>query len=68
MVKVPIEEREQFPRVGARARCLKRFERDLEAWLDTPAGRFAAWHARRTVVEARAADGEEAGRARGFSS
>jgi hypothetical protein len=44
---VPTEERVDFPSVGARARLLKRFERDLAAWLDTPAGRFAVFSARR---------------------
>ena len=28
MDRVPIEERRDFPLVGARARCLNRFERD----------------------------------------
>lgn len=36
----------QFPRHGARARLIARFERDFEAWLDTPEGRFAVWQAR----------------------
>jgi hypothetical protein len=53
MAGVPIEEREDFPDVGARARRLMRFEHDLRAWLETPDGRFAAWHARR-LVEAEA--------------
>jgi hypothetical protein len=44
-----IEEREQFPRAGARARRFKRFERDLRAWLQTPDGQFAAWRARRQL-------------------
>jgi hypothetical protein len=60
MVSMPQEEREDFPAVGARARALKRFERDLHAWLATPAGRFAEWDARRAVsagaVGAEAAD------------
>jgi hypothetical protein len=30
---------------------LKRFERDLRSWLETPEGRFAAWHAEQTVAE-----------------
>jgi hypothetical protein len=46
---VPIEEREQFPRAGFRARRFKRFERDLHAWLATPEGRFATWRARRHI-------------------
>jgi hypothetical protein len=49
MMGVPIEEREEFPHVGSRARRFKRFERDLHAWLATPQGRFAAWHARRQI-------------------
>lgn len=36
----------QFPDHGARARVFARFERDLQAWLDTPEGRFAVWQAR----------------------
>ena len=59
---MPIEEREDFPHVGARARRFTRFERDLRAWLQTPHGQFAAWHARQ-VVEApleRGAVGAEA--------
>jgi hypothetical protein len=50
MMSVPIEEREEFPQVGARARRFKRFERDLQAWLATPEGGFAAWRARRQVA------------------
>ena len=51
MQRVPIEERhEDFPRVGARARCLNRFERDFERWLETPAGRFAAYEAQQKVA------------------
>ena len=46
---MPQEEREDFPVVGARARAFKRFERDLDAWLDTAEGRFAAWSAARAV-------------------
>jgi hypothetical protein len=49
MCVVPVEEREHFPAAGARARRFKRFERDLQAWLATPEGRFAAWRARRSV-------------------
>ncbi len=60
MDAVPTEERVDFPAVGARARQLKRFERDLAAWLDTPAGRFAVFSARRSsgggAVRAEAAD------------
>lgn len=35
----------EFPDHGARARRFARFERDLAAWLDTPEGQFAVWHA-----------------------
>jgi hypothetical protein len=28
---------------------IDRLERDMESWLDTPEGRFAAFYARRTV-------------------
>ena len=45
------EERDGFPTVGSRARMFKRFERDLRRWLETPEGRFAAWHAEQTVAE-----------------
>ncbi len=42
----PVDEQIDFPQVGARARMWSRFERDLEAWLQTPDGAFAAWLAR----------------------
>jgi hypothetical protein len=51
MWAVTTEEREGFPTVGSRARMLKRFERDLRSWLETPEGRFAAWHAQQVVDE-----------------
>lgn len=38
-----------FPRFGARARCWRRFEDDLHAWLETPEGLFATWRARRRL-------------------
>ncbi len=38
-----------FPAFGARARVWGRFERDLQDWLATPEGRFAAWRAAATV-------------------
>jgi hypothetical protein len=41
--------KDEFPRAGARARRMQRFERDLRAWLQTPEGRFAAWEARRQI-------------------
>lgn len=40
---------EVFPRAGSRARRFQRFERDLQAWLQTPEGRFALWRARRKI-------------------
>ena len=40
-----------FPTVGARARIIKRFERDLAAWLATPDGQFAQWRAARAVAD-----------------
>jgi hypothetical protein len=43
------EQHHVFPAFGSRARCMKRFERDLGAWLATPEGRFAAWDARRAL-------------------
>jgi hypothetical protein len=50
MEQVPTEERVDFPTVGARARRLKRFERDLAAWLATAEGRFAVFTARAAVA------------------
>jgi hypothetical protein len=49
VVTMPQEERGDFPAAGSRARAMKRFERDLDSWLDTAEGRFAAWSARRSV-------------------
>ena len=46
---MPDEERQEFPLVGARARQFKRFERDLEDWLQTSEGRFALWYARAVI-------------------
>ncbi len=49
-------EREQIPTIdaipscGFRARRWARFERDLEQWLETPAGRFAHWRAAQAVT------------------
>ena len=43
---------EDFPRFGARARILGRFERDLRDWLATPEGRFAVWRAAGAVPPA----------------
>jgi hypothetical protein len=47
---MPDEERQDFPLVGARARQFKRFERDLEDWLQTAEGRFALWYARAVIA------------------
>jgi hypothetical protein len=41
-----------FPAHGARARQWGRFERGLDAWLNTPHGRFAVWRAERMVAGA----------------
>ena len=49
VVSMPQEERGDFPAAGSRARAFKRFERDLQCWLDTAEGRFASWSARREV-------------------
>ena len=35
VVSMPQEERGDFPAAGSRARAIKRFERDLQAWLST---------------------------------
>ena len=50
--ETPVEELEEFPKAGFRARRWLRFERDLEAWLETPDGRFAAWAAIQAVSAA----------------
>jgi hypothetical protein len=50
MDRVPAEELVAFPTVGSRARVLKRFERDLAAWLDTAEGQFAVYTARAVVA------------------
>jgi hypothetical protein len=36
MKEVRTDDREAFPRYGARARLWGRFERDLREWLETP--------------------------------
>ena len=46
-----VEEHEEFPRAGFRARRWLRFERDLLVWLETPEGRFAQWCAAEVVGE-----------------
>ena len=48
--ETPPEELEAFPTCGFRARRWLRFERDLQAWLATPEGQFAAWEATRATV------------------
>lgn len=50
IAETPQEELEDFPTCGFRARRWLRFERDLQAWLDTPAGQFAAWEATRATL------------------
>jgi hypothetical protein len=50
MRRMPLQERDDFPRAGFRARRWKRFERDLHAWLATPHGRFATWCASSAVA------------------
>jgi hypothetical protein len=50
MREVRTSEAEPFPRYGARARVWLRFERDLQEWLETPEGRFAAWRAAEAVA------------------
>jgi hypothetical protein len=47
---VPTHERADFPTLGSRARLLKRFERDLAAWLDTAEGRFAVFTAQAALA------------------
>ena len=49
--ETPVEEREEFPKAGFRARRWLRFERDLRAWLETPEGQFARWCAMEVVAE-----------------
>jgi hypothetical protein len=49
--ETPVEEREDFPKAGFRARRWLRFERDLRAWLGTPDGQFAQWCAAEVVGE-----------------
>ena len=51
MGAVTPDERVEFPSAGFRARRWQRFERDLEAWLETPDGRFARWRAERELLD-----------------
>ena len=48
--QTPAAEIDAFPTCGFRARRWLRFERDLQAWLDTPEGRFVAWEAERATA------------------
>jgi len=48
---MPVAELADFPTTGFRARMLARFARDLDAWLQTSEGRFAAWSAAREIEE-----------------
>jgi hypothetical protein len=52
-LETPVEEQDDFPSAGFRARRWLRFERDLESWLASPEGHFARWRAEQAV------DGEE---------
>jgi hypothetical protein len=52
-VDAPLEEQAEFPHAGARARRWQRFERELDAWLASPDGRFATWQARAERTAAR---------------
>jgi hypothetical protein len=63
MYAVPTDERVDFPTAGARARMLRRFERDLEAWLRTAEGRFAVFTARAEVDSSHSGAGGHTGRA-----
>jgi hypothetical protein len=49
MERLEVEEQDEFPVAGFRARRWLRFERDLQAWLDSPDGEFARWQAVRAV-------------------
>jgi hypothetical protein len=46
---IPLVELTDFPTTGHRARAFRRFERDLQSWLATSEGRFAAWRAARLL-------------------
>jgi hypothetical protein len=46
----PVEEQDDFPSCGFRARRWLRFERDLHAWLDSPQGAFARWSAVQAIA------------------
>jgi hypothetical protein len=61
----PMDNTEDFPRTGFRARRWQRFERDLRTWLGTPEGRFVSWAARRQVTGGDDREVSRAGRPRG---
>jgi hypothetical protein len=50
--ELPVEERTDFPRAGARARQWRRFEDALHGWLETSEGRFVTWCAQRQLEAA----------------
>jgi hypothetical protein len=50
MERLETEEETEFPVAGFRARRWLRFERDLQAWLESPDGEFARWQAMRAVT------------------
>jgi hypothetical protein len=50
-LETPVEEQDDFPSAGFRARRWLRFERDLEAWLASPEGTFARWRAEQAVTQ-----------------
>jgi hypothetical protein len=52
-LETPVEELDDFPSAGFRARRWLRFERDLEAWLASPEGHFARWSAQQAVSSQR---------------
>jgi hypothetical protein len=49
-LETPVEEQDDFPVAGFRARRWLRFERDLQTWLASPEGSFARWRAEQAVV------------------
>jgi hypothetical protein len=50
LADTPVEEQDDFPSCGFRARRWLRFERDLHAWLDSPEGAFARWSAVQAIA------------------
>jgi hypothetical protein len=49
-LETPVEEQDDFPSAGFRARRWLRFERDLAAWLASPEGHFARWRAEQALA------------------